>query len=215
LALLSSSQRCGPQKRAKTAAPQSILSKPNNGDDAKREFGTSWIGLLSGLAGSQANALGFETELLADGWQKGFNWGDEAAWESDWNKYDDSYVDAVDFVFYTGHANGDGWMLSPPNDGFLSLSEVGGPLDRWGKQDCEWIVIAACGPLQDDLINGPGGGDVFRWRPSQPAGQGVWVGALWGISPGANPGNDHIWGHGSVSADPKSPTTWIAMWLPI
>ena len=157
------------------------------------------------------------------------------------------------------------WMFSPPSDSFLSLSDVGGPLDRWGKQDCEWIVIAACGPLQDDLINGPGGGDVFRWRPafdglhmllgyattsfdnteegrllvqnakgspgippktvraswfraaigSQPAGQGVWVGALWGISPGANPGNDHIWGHGSVSADPKSPTTWIAMWSPI
>ena len=25
---------------------------------------------------------------------------------------------------------------------------------------------------------------------SQPPGQGIWVGALWGISPGANPGND-------------------------
>ncbi len=236
-------------------------SKRNNGgDDWKREFGTSWIGLSGGLSGSHANALGFETELLADGWLKGFNWGDAAAFESDWNKNDDSYVDAVDFVFYTGHANGNGWQLSPPNDNFLSLSDVGGPPDRWGKQDCEWIVIAACGPLQDDIINGPGGGDVFRWRPAfdglhmllgyattsfdntdegqflvqnakaggtvraswfhaasnaQPAGWGVWVGALWGVSPGADPGNDHIWGHGSVSPDPSSPTTWIAMWSPI
>jgi hypothetical protein len=240
---------------------RSIFSKrTNGGDDWKREFGTSWIGLSGGLPGSQANALGFETELLADGWEKGFNWGDAAAFESDWNINDDSYVDAVDLVFYTGHANGNGWLLSPPNDNFLSLSDVEGPPDRWGKQDCEWIVIAACGPLQDDIINGPGGGDVFRWRPAfdglhmllgyattsfdnsdegrllvqnakagetvraswfraasdaQPVGWGIWVGALWGVSHGADPGNDHIWGHGSVSPDPSSPTTWIAIWSPI
>ena len=66
------------------------------------------MGFLGSLSGSQANALEFETELLVDGWQKGFNWGDAALFELDWNQYDDSYMDAVNFVFYTGHANGDG-----------------------------------------------------------------------------------------------------------
>lgn len=37
------------------------------------------------------------------------------------------------------------------------------PGDLWGNTDVEWIVIAACGPLQDDSLNG--GGNVFdRWR---------------------------------------------------
>jgi len=68
---------------------------------------------LGGLAGSQANALGFETELLADGWQKGFNWGDEAAWESDWNKYDDSYVDAATLSFTQAMPTGMGGCSRP------------------------------------------------------------------------------------------------------
>jgi hypothetical protein len=80
---------------------------------------------------------------------------------------DDSWVDAADFVFYTGHANRDGWVLSAPDDGALTSVEIGAnpavPGDLWGQQDLEWIIIAACGPLQDDLLSA-GGGDVLgRW----------------------------------------------------
>lgn len=129
--------------------------------------GTSWIGLSGGLAGSQANAQGFVNELAAEGWDIRFNWSDANAWESDWRSNDDQWVDAVDFVFYTGHANMDGWVLSNPDDGFLQFSETGAnpaaPGDLWGANNLEWVVIAACGPLQDDVIT-PGGGDVFqRW----------------------------------------------------
>jgi hypothetical protein len=131
------------------------------------EAGTSWIGLSGGLAGSQANAQGFVDEWAAAGWQINFNWGDANAWESDWRRNDDTWVDAADFVFYTGHANMDGWVLSNPDDGFLSFTEVGSkprkPGDLWGQNDLEWAVIAACGPLQDALL-ASGGGDVFdRW----------------------------------------------------
>lgn len=71
-------------------------------------------GLLGGLPGRQQNAQGFVDGLAAAGWLINFNWGDANAWESDWNANDDTYVDAADFVFYTGHADLNGWMLVTP-----------------------------------------------------------------------------------------------------
>jgi hypothetical protein len=132
-----------------------------------REAGTSWIGLSGGLSGSQNNAKGFVDGLSADGWSINFNWGDANAWESDWRRNNDVWVDAADFVFYTGHASMDGWVLRNPDDGFLHFNEVGAgpaaPGDMWGNNDVDWIIIAACGPLQDELLS-KGGGDVFnRW----------------------------------------------------
>jgi hypothetical protein len=125
--------------------------------------GTSWIGLSGGLAGSQNNAQGFVDELAAIGWNIKFNWGDANAWESDWRRNDDTWVDAVDFVFYTGHANSDGWVLSTPDDTFLDASETAGSADMWGAQNLEWAVVAACGPLQDQAV-GSGGDVLQRWR---------------------------------------------------
>jgi hypothetical protein len=233
------------------------------------EAGTSWIGQSGGLVGSQANAQGFVDGLAADGWLINFNWGDANAWESDWRRNDDTWVDAADFVFYTGHANLDGWVLAAPDDGALTSAEVGAspatPGDLWGQQDLEWVIIAACGPLQDDFL-AAGGGDVLdRWdgafdglhslmgygaitydnteegkrvvqyarqgtpvidawlrtgqeiQPSSngasaPDGPTVWVGAMWVTNSGADPRLDHLWGHGSVSPDPTSPTGLVCMW---
>ena len=233
------------------------------------EAGTSWIGLSGGLGGSQANAQGFVDGLAADGWLVNFNWGDANAWESDWRRNDDTWVDAADFVFYTGHASMNGWVLASPDDGSLDFSEVGAgaaaPGDLWGQQDLEWTVIAACGPLQDELLAAGGGNVLNRWdgafdglhtlmgygaitfdnteegkrivkyardgaplidawfrtaREIQPGTNGaaapdgpdVWVGAMWVTKSGANPRSDHLWGHGSVSADPTSPTSLACMW---
>ena len=133
-----------------------------------RAFGASWIGEFGGLGGSLKNAQGFVDEMGAEGWQERFNWGNQDAWKSDWVSNDDDYVDDVDFVFYTGHAGPDGWMLASNGEGdWIHFSEVGTspnmPSDLWGQENLEWVVIAACGPLQDDIING--GGNVFdRWR---------------------------------------------------
>ncbi len=233
------------------------------------EAGTSWIGLSGGLAGSQANAQGFVDEWAADGWIIDFNWGDAAAWESDWRRNDDLWVDNADFVFYTGHASMNGWVLSAPDDGSLDFNEVGAapgaPGDLWGTSDLEWVVIAACGPLQDELL-AAGGGDVLaRWdgafdglhqllgygaitfdnteeggrlaqyaksgmtvadawfrtakeiQPSDngasaPDGPVVWVGVMWVGRGNIDPIGDHAWSHGSVSADPTSPTFQACMW---
>ena len=236
------------------------------------EAGTSWIGESGGLAGSRNNAKGFVDELRADGWTTNFNWGDQNAWESDWRLNDDQWVDAADFVFYTGHADGNGWVLSNPDDGSLDYTEVGAapgnPGDLYGQQDLEWMIIAACGPLEDDLISA-GGGDVFdRWdgafdglhllmgygavtfdneaegntvvkyarqgstlvdawfrtgREIQPSTNGyeapfgptVWVGTMYAYrSDQTSPGSDHLWGHGSVAPDPRSPNVFVAMWTP-
>lgn len=233
------------------------------------EGGTSWIGVSGGLTGSQANAKGFVDGLAADGWNINFNWGDGNAWESDWRRNDDTWVDAADFVFYTGHADMNGWTLASPDDGSLVFNEVGAgpaaPGDLWGQQDLEWIVIAACGPLQDAILAKGGGNVLARWdgafdglhtlmgygaitfdntdegkrivkyaregkplidawfrtaqeiQPSTndadpPDGPDVWVGAMYVTKSGANPRSDHLWGHGSVSADPVSPTTLVCMW---
>ncbi|MCK0111972.1 DUF6345 domain-containing protein [Ornithinimicrobium sp. F0845] len=133
-----------------------------------RAFGTSWIGTWGGLGGSQANAQGFVDELTAEGWQRRFNWGNQAAFKSDWVSNDDTYVDDVDFVFYTGHASPNGWQLATAGSAdWLHHSDVGAspnvPSDHWGQENLEWMAIAACGPLEDDIING--GGNVFdRWR---------------------------------------------------
>lgn len=166
------------RKSARPTAKLSERSKLEHAGASRRSFGartltrpweagTSWIGQSGGLAGSQANAQGFVDEWAAAGWHIDFNWGDANAWESDWRRNDDTWVDNADFVFYTGHANMNGWVLSNPDDGFLNFTEVGGapaaPGDLWGQNDLEWATIAACGPLQDDLL-AAGGGDVLaRW----------------------------------------------------
>ena len=150
--------------RSQRDVPPRRSTRPGGGE--QREAGTSWIGLSGGLPGSEANAQGFVDGLQQDGWAINFNWGDADAWESDWRRNDDDWVDAADFVFYTGHASMDSWLLSAPDDETLSFAEVGSepehPGDLWG-QDLEWLIIAAGGPLQDEILS-PGGGDVFgRW----------------------------------------------------
>ncbi|HKO92354.1 MAG TPA: DUF6345 domain-containing protein, partial [Polyangiaceae bacterium] len=165
-------------RRAKAARPSVRLLEKQKETKLRRtlatraltnpfEAGTSWIGLSGGLAGSQANAQGFVDEWAAAGWLINFNWGDANAWESDWRRNDDTWVDAADFVFYTGHANQNGWVLSNPDDGFLDFVEVGAnpqsPGDLWGQNDLEWAVVAACGPLQDDILAAGGGNVLSRW----------------------------------------------------
>ena len=102
------------------------------------------------------------------GWGLKFNFGDSWAWESDWRANDDSYVDSCDFVFYTGHANQDGWQLAT-GDGFLHYTEVGSfpatPGDHYGQLLLNWLIIAACGPHQSTHFRATGTTNAIdRWR---------------------------------------------------
>ncbi|MCF2146847.1 SprB repeat-containing protein [Desmonostoc muscorum LEGE 12446] len=114
------------------------------------DVGIEWIGVSQGLGGSAGNAGGFVTRFSAEGIPVQFKFGDFSAWERDFKEStlggnDRNYVDDVDLVFYTGHANGNGFTFSSSqDDGFLDIPSEG----RWGDRDLEWIILAACGPLQ-------------------------------------------------------------------
>ncbi|KAL8734048.1 MAG: hypothetical protein Q9166_001809 [cf. Caloplaca sp. 2 TL-2023] len=166
-------------------------------DDRSWELGTEWLGQPFGLSLTQANAAGIRS-LLFDftfglffgivQWIDRFDFGDNLVWESDWNRADDVYVDTVDLMFYTGHASGNGWVTAThgTDPTTVDTSIVGtfpeSPGDLWGQLDMEWLVIAACGPHQDDGFVAGGGNAFDRWR-------GVFDGL-------------HVFmGYGSVSAD--------------
>jgi hypothetical protein len=93
------------------------------------------------------------TNSTTDGWTNNFNRGDVNAWESDWRRNDHNWVNTTDFVFYTGHANINGWVLAPPDDKFLDFNKGGpeweNPGDLWGPADLDWMV--ACGRFLHDI----------------------------------------------------------------
>lgn len=147
--------------------------RPRTADDGILEAGTEWLGIPFGLSLTEGNARGFREQLVAGsgGWNINFNFGDNLVWESDFNSNDDVYVDSVDFLFYTGHANKNGWLATVPGTGATKVVDFsivgtspGSPGDLWGQQDLDWMVIAACGPLQDAAFISGGGSAFDRWR---------------------------------------------------
>lgn len=56
-------------------------------------------------------------------------------------------ANGVDLMYYTGHASANGWQANvtsrPSNATSVNVDDV-----RLGQVDLEWLVIAACGPLQ-------------------------------------------------------------------
>jgi hypothetical protein len=59
-------------------------------------------------------------------------------------------------------------VLNNPSDTSLQFGEVGAspgsPNDRYGQNDLEWIVIAACGPHQSSHFTTNIGNAFDRWR---------------------------------------------------
>ncbi|HVM47562.1 MAG TPA: DUF6345 domain-containing protein [Candidatus Acidoferrum sp.] len=129
------------------------------------DVGTEWIGVTAGLTAAPANAGGFVSRFQSDGSAVvRFNWGEYNAWERDFHDSalggdDNNWVDNVDAVFYTGHANSDGWVFTSTVDHtFVDYTAT-----RYGQQDLEWLVIAACGPLQPGT---PPHAWYQRWGPA-------------------------------------------------
>jgi Family of unknown function (DUF6345) len=127
------------------------------------DVGTEWINTCGGLGASASNAQGFVNRMGQFGIPTQFNFGENNAWERDFkrnglgNGQATQYVDDVDMVFYTGHANGNGWVFcnTTHDNTFIDYSET-----QYGKSELEWLIIAACGPLQ--LTEG-GKDWVERW----------------------------------------------------
>lgn len=148
-----------------TLAPERGQAQALNAQRVGRvDVGVEYVGVSQNLNGSKGNANGFAATMSGRGVPVEFHFGDYAAWEQDFKHpgkggNDSNYVDNVDMVFYTGHANGDGFTF-PGNmdDGFLHFDDA-----LWGDRDLEWLVIAACGPLQWDSS-----GKTYseRWGPA-------------------------------------------------
>jgi hypothetical protein len=127
--------------------------------------GTSWIGTSQGLPGSSQNKQGFVDQCRAAGWTVAFDWGDANAWQRDWVGNNNQYVDNVHLVFYTGHANPNGWTVSTPDDTWVRSSTVNvAAIDQWGSNRLRWLIVAACGPHQSTHFTTNTTNAFDRWR---------------------------------------------------
>lgn len=130
----------------------------------RTDVGVEYIGTSQGLDGSAGNSAGFRNTNIEAGVPVQFYFGDYSAWEDDFKDptnsgTDSSYVDDVDMVWYTGHASGSGWTFNDGHDDdFLHYDDA-----RYGNRDLEWLVIAACGPLQSSA---DGLSWAQRWGPA-------------------------------------------------
>jgi hypothetical protein len=163
-----------------------VAGGDENNSPGTFESGAEWF-ISPPYAG--LNALGFLDGLHAAGWKENFRKGGSAALLTDWIVDDDTWVDGADFVFYSGHADKNGWQLSPSLNLFLSSLDVGSSKDvtrdLWGDQDLEWLIIAACGPLQDPQVTSGGTGRITANSATSVAGAnsafGRWAAAFDGL----------------------------------
>lgn len=143
-----------------------------NDDSNEREVMVEWIEDYSGtswpnLDDQEEEALGFYNGLADLGWTKYAEFGNDAAYESDWEKssvggVDYSWVDATDFAYFTGHGTPNAFLfsLNMDGDGFyqnrVHHSEV-----YWGDKDLEWVCLGCCSCLK---YEDAGGTDIWdRW----------------------------------------------------
>jgi hypothetical protein len=135
--------------------------------EADSDCATWWV--TDGLPQVIANRQGFINGCRGHGFSVTSDWGDGDAWETDWTTHDDvDGVDTADVAFYTGHADANGWIVSPPSDFGVEYRDVGpdatGRDDRYGAFDLEHLIIAACGPHQSDSFVSGVGDATRRWK---------------------------------------------------
>jgi hypothetical protein len=114
---------------------------------------------------AQDSANGFRSVMQSKGQAVSFDWRGVNAWEQDFKKTsaggdDDSFVDAVDAQWYTGHGWSGGFTFKGSNDdGDITPSDA-----RWGDNvNLEWMLLESCQVLRDTN----GSNDYFsRWAPA-------------------------------------------------
>lgn len=134
---------------------------------------TSYI--IDYLPHSETNACCFAQALRDQNWNIVFEHGGPNALHRDWIESAETGVEEANVVFYSGHAAPRGWTLTDKDvecsDPALG-SRPASPGRLFGSGNLNWIVIAGCGPLEEDLHNSwpeyariSVGGDVFqRWQ---------------------------------------------------
>lgn len=151
-----------------------------------RSMATIWMQRLAGVSGTRATAEGFHTGAVAAGWRAAFDTGDEQADQSHWLSDAARWTEAVDLVFYTGHATESGWQV--PDHGrpaMLHVQDIAAA-GGLGRGRLRWLVVAGCGPLKDDRT-WPGSGSAFRWTRAM-GGLRMMLGYAADIRPGQREG---------------------------
>ena len=143
-----------------------------------KQVGVEWVNTydcLNQLTHEHEDAGGFYDELVHhDGWVGAFNWGNSAAWEEDFKRTDKggtapTWVDAADFVYFTGHGSPWGFYFrcDIPDDNLVECDHYSGPSNgdlRLGQVDLEWLALEVCNTLQLDATRDGANLDVFdRW----------------------------------------------------
>lgn len=141
-------------------------------DDANtREVGVEWVNQYHGFAGELSacddDAVGFYDTMGARGFTKSFNWGNDNAWEQDFKSpekpgggTDTSYADNVDFVYFSGHGNTDGFYFGTTiDDHQVHYNDA-----VWGDKDLDFITLSACQTLNyaGGAVWGRFGWPIFR-----------------------------------------------------
>ncbi|KAI5839430.1 hypothetical protein DFP73DRAFT_587569 [Morchella snyderi] len=138
-------------------------------DNCQFEAAIEYLGESYGLSLASANAAGFRSGVMhtAPIGNITYEKRNEAVKEADWTTNDDTNADSVDMLWYTGHANSNGWMVTAPRTDAPTMAlytSFGEPDDVLGEQDLEWLVIAACGPHQHEAFDSRAGNVFDRWR---------------------------------------------------
>lgn len=141
------------------------MSASSSEDSNDIEVGVEWVNdytfwqNLNGwgdLENCDDDAGGFYDTLGDAGWTKMFNYGNDDAWESDFEKAsvggkDNLIVDGVDFAYFAGHGDEEFLLFSTNHDEDGShKKKVHYSETRWGDGDLEWIALASCKVLHPD-----------------------------------------------------------------
>jgi hypothetical protein len=143
------------------------------------DVGFMWVGATQGLPASAANVQGGIDAAGAKGNFIRYNLGEYAATKGayldpasplstskPYKREDTVYADNVDLAFYTGHAGANGWTSTEIDATYsYSWTDMVRNTDpiRFGDGDAEYLVIAACGPLQP--TDAQGRSASTRWKP--------------------------------------------------
>jgi hypothetical protein len=123
------------------------------------KIGIEWVRNYHGRAGDLSNTKP-QAEGLLNGLSgtKAFNWGDDLAWDEDFEEQgagapasgaDKVWADTVDIVMFSGHGSPSGALFGIANrdDGLARPGEM-----RLGNVDAEWAVFDACEMLARDGV---------------------------------------------------------------
>jgi len=122
-----------------------------NDDADQKEVGVEWVEIYysgTNLTWQNEAAEGFYNRLGEIGWTKRFDYGNDLAWESDFEKSavggkDYLFIDTVDFAWFGGHGDSVEFAFSTNRDGDgVYPYVVYYPEACWGDLDLEWIARA-------------------------------------------------------------------------